>query len=236
MSKHSSIGRHKIVVLTGSGISAESGLQTFRNHGGLWDGEKIEDIATPEAFERHPERVLEFYNRLRRKLLRAQPNTAHLALKNLETRYDVNIITQNVDDLHERAGSSHVLHLHGELLKARSSVDENYIVDCFSDQTLEDKDNHGFQMRPYIVWFGETVPMIDSAIQLMRCADIVIIVGTSLQVYPAAGLFHYAARSAEIFLVDPQPLEGLQNIQIIRASAQAGVSGLVDKLLLRTEA
>ncbi|PIT37195.1 NAD-dependent protein deacylase [Snodgrassella alvi] len=236
MSKHSSIGRHKIVVLTGSGISAESGLQTFRNHGGLWDGEKIEDIATPEAFERHPERVLEFYNLLRRKLLRAQPNTAHLALKNLETRYDVNIITQNVDDLHERAGSSHVLHLHGELLKARSSVDENYIVDCFSDQTLEDKDNHGFQMRPHIVWFGETVPMIDSAIQLMRCADIVIIVGTSLQVYPAAGLFHYAARSAEIFLVDPQPLEGLQNIQIIRASAQAGVSGLVDELLLRTEA
>lgn len=236
MSKHSSIGRHKIVVLTGSGISAESGLQTFRNHGGLWDGEKIEDIATPEAFERHPERVLEFYNLLRRKLLRAQPNTAHLALKNLETRYDVNIITQNVDDLHERAGSSHVLHLHGELLKARSSVDENYIVDCFSDQTLEDKDNHGFQMRPHIVWFGETVPMIDSAIQLMRCADIVIIVGTSLQVYPAAGLFHYAARSAEIFLVDPQPFEGLQNIQIIRASAQAGVSGLVDELLLRTEA
>lgn len=236
MSKHSSIGRHKIVVLTGSGISAESGLQTFRNHGGLWDGEKIEDIATPEAFERHPERVLEFYNRLRWKLLRAQPNTAHLALKNLETRYDVNIITQNVDDLHERAGSSHVLHLHGELLKARSSVDENYIVDCFSDQTLEDKDNHGFQMRPHIVWFGETVPMIDSAIQLMRCADIVIIVGTSLQVYPAAGLFHYAARSADIFLVDPQPLEGLQNIQIIRASAQAGVSGLVDELLLRTEA
>lgn len=212
MSKFSSVGRHKIVVLTGSGISAESGLQTFRNHGGLWDGEKIEDIATPEAFEHHPERVLEFYNRLRRKLLRARPNTAHLALKNLETRYDVNIITQNVDDLHERAGSSHVLHLHGELLKARSSVDENYIVDCFSDQTLEDKDNHGFQMRPHIVWFGETVPMIDSAIQLMRCADIVIIVGTSLQVYPAAGLFHYAARSAEIFLVDPQPLEGLQNI------------------------
>lgn len=236
MNKFSSVGRHKIVVLTGSGISAESGLQTFRNHGGLWDGEKIEDIATPEAFERHPERVLEFYNLLRRKLLRAQPNTAHLALKNLETRYDVNIITQNVDDLHERAGSSHVLHLHGELLKARSSVDENYIVDCFSDQTLEDKDNHGFQMRPHIVWFGETVPMIDSAIQLMRCADIVIIVGTSLQVYPAAGLFHYAARSAEIFLVDPQPLEGLQNIQIIRASAQAGVSGLVDELLLRTEA
>lgn len=236
MNKFSSVGRHKIVVLTGSGISAESGLQTFRNHGGLWDGEKIEDIATPEAFERHPERVLEFYNLLRRKLLRAQPNTAHLALKNLETRYDVNIITQNVDDLHERAGSSHVLHLHGELLKARSSVDENYIVDCFSDQTLEDKDNHGFQMRPHIVWFGETVPMIDSAIQLMRCADIVIVVGTSLQVYPAAGLFHYAARSAEIFLVDPQPLEGLQNIQIIRASAQAGVSGLVDELLLRTEA
>lgn len=235
MIKSYSAGRLQVVVLTGSGISAESGLQIFRNHGGLWDGENVQDVATPEAFERQPERVLEFYNRLRRKLLKAQPNAAHLALKHLETGYDVNIITQNVDDLHERAGSSHV-HLHGELLKARSSIDKDYIVDCLSDQTLNDKDNNGLQMRPHIVWFGEAVPMIKSAILLMRAADIVIVVGTSLQVYPAAGLLHYAAPFVEIFLIDPQPPEGLQNVQIIRAPAQTGVSGLVNELLLRCDA
>jgi NAD-dependent deacetylase len=228
--------RQRVVVLTGSGISAESGLQTFRNHGGLWAGERVEDVATPEAFVRQPRHVLNFYNRLRRQLQNTQPNTAHLALKHLESVYDVNIITQNVDGLHERAGSSYVLHLHGELLKARSSVDENYIVDCFSDQTLADTDDNGFLMRPHIVWFGEAVPMIEPAIQLMRAADIVIIIGTSLQVYPAAGLVQYIPPKAEIFLIDPQPYEGLKNVQIIRASAQAGVNSLVSELLRRSEA
>ncbi|WP_239324707.1 SIR2 family NAD-dependent protein deacylase [Snodgrassella gandavensis] len=231
-----SSARQRVVVLTGSGISAESGLQTFRNHGGLWDGERVEDVATPEAFARNPLRVLDFYNRLRRQLQNVQPNAAHLALRHLESGYDVNIITQNVDDLHERAGSSHVLHLHGELLKARSSVDENYIVDCFSDQTMADVDASGFLMRPHIVWFGEAVPMIEPAIQLMRAADIAIIIGTSLQVYPAAGLVQYIPPDAEIFLIDPQPNEGLQHVQFIRASAQAGVSSLVSELLRRAEA
>ncbi|NUE65717.1 NAD-dependent deacylase [Snodgrassella sp. ESL0253] len=228
--------RQRVVVLTGSGISAESGLQTFRNHGGLWDGERVDDVATPEAFARNPLRVLDFYNRLRRQLQNAQPNAAHLALRHLESGYDVNIITQNVDDLHERAGSSHVLHLHGELLKARSSIDENYIVDCFSDQTMADVDVSGFLMRPHIVWFGEAVPMIEPAIQLMCAADIAIIIGTSLQVYPAAGLVQYIPPETETFLIDPQPYEGLQNVQFIRASAQAGVSSLVRELLRRPEA
>ncbi|PIT15676.1 SIR2 family NAD-dependent protein deacylase [Snodgrassella alvi] len=228
--------RQRVVVLTGSGISAESGLQTFRNHGGLWDGERVDDVATPEAFARNPLRVLDFYNRLRHQLQNVQPNAAHLALRHLESGYDVNIITQNVDDLHERAGSSHVLHLHGELLKARSSVDENYIVDCFSDQTMADVDVSGFLMRPHIVWFGEAVPMIEPAIQLMRAADIAIIIGTSLQVYPAAGLVQYIPPETETFLIDPQPYEGLQNVQFIRASAQAGVSSLVRELLRRPEA
>ncbi|WMY92645.1 SIR2 family NAD-dependent protein deacylase [Snodgrassella communis] len=231
-----SLKRQQVVVLTGSGISAESGLKTFRNHGGLWDGERVEDVATPEGFARNPLRVLDFYNRLRRQLQNVQPNAAHLALRHLESGYEVKIITQNVDDLHERAGSSHVLHLHGELLKARSSVDENYIVDCFSDQTMADVDARGFPMRPHIVWFGEEVPMIEAAIQLMRTADIVIIIGTSLQVYPAAGLVQYIPPDAEVFLVDPQPYEGLQNVQFIRASAQAGVSSLVSELLQRSEA
>lgn len=228
--------RQHIVVLTGSGISAESGLKTFRNQGGLWEGERVEDVATPEAFKRQPLYVLNFYNHLRRQLLKTEPNSAHVALKRLEDGYDVDIITQNVDDLHERAGSTHVLHLHGELLKARSCVDENYIVDCPGDQKVTDVDVNGFPMRPHIVWFGEAVPMIEQAIQVMRSADIAIIIGTSLQVYPAAGLIQYIPPNAEIYLVDPQPIDGLQNVQIIRAPAQAGVSSLVNELLQRPEA
>lgn len=221
----------KVVVLTGSGISAESGLQTFRDNGGLWAGHRIDEVATPEAFIRQPQKVLDFYNHLRRQMQNAQPNAAHEALVRLQEYYQVNVITQNVDDLHERAGSKHVLHLHGELLKARSSVDESYVVACCNDQTLKDVDANGYIMRPYIVWFGEAVPMFDEAVHLMQQADIVIVIGTSLQVYPAASLLHYIPVEAEIFLVDPNPPQGLNNIQIICATAQAGVTSLVETLI-----
>lgn len=223
--------REKVVVLTGSGISAESGLQTFRDHGGLWAGQKVEDVATPEAFKRDPQKVLDFYNQLRKQMLAARPNEAHKALVRLEEFYQVDVITQNVDDLHERAGSSHVVHLHGELLKARSSVNEQVIVDCFSDQTLEDVDADGFLMRPYIVWFGEPVPLFDEAIRLTQQANKVIVIGTSLQVYPAASLLHYAAADATITVVDPNPPQGLNNIEVICAPAQVGVASLVNSLI-----
>ena len=223
----------KVVVLTGSGISAESGLQTFRDHGGLWAGHRVEDVATPEAFDCHPQQVLDFYNQLRRQMQTAQPNAAHKALVRLEEFYQVNIITQNVDDLHERAGSSNVLHLHGELLKARSSVDEYYIVDCFADQTLADVDVNGNAMRPFIVWFGEAVPLLDEAIELTRQADILIVIGTSLQVYPAASLLQFVGVNAEVFLVDPKPPQNLNSVQIIRANAQSGVTSLVQSLIER---
>ena len=206
--------RQKLVVLTGSGISAESGLQTFRDHGGLWAGHRVEDVATPEAFDRHPQQVLDFYNQLRRQMQTTQPNAAHKALVRLEEFYQVNIITQNVDDLHERAGSSNVLHLHGELLKARSSVDGN-------------------AMRPFIVWFGEAVPLLDEAIELTRQADILIVIGTSLQVYPAASLLQFVGVNAEVFLVDPKPPQNLNSVQIIRANAQSGVTSLVQSLIER---
>ena len=225
--------RQKLVVLTGSGISAESGLQTFRDHGGLWAGHRVEDVATPEAFDCHPQQVLDFYNQLRRQMQTTQPNAAHKALVRLEEFYQVNIITQNVDDLHERAGSSNVLHLHGELLKARSSVDEHYIVDCFADQTLADMDANGHAMRPFIVWFGEAVPLLDEAIELTRQADILIVIGTSLQVYPAASLLQFVGVNAEVFLVDPKPPQNLNSVQIIRANAQSGVTSLVQSLIER---
>lgn len=223
--------RQNIVVLTGSGISAESGLQTFRDHGGLWAGHRIEDVATPEAFARHPQKVLDFYNQLRRQMQNAFPNDAHYALVQLEDFYNVNVITQNVDDLHERAGSKHVVHLHGELLKARSSIDENYIVDCFTDQKINDIDINGHLMRPYIVWFGEPVPLFDKAISLIHHADFVIVIGTSLQVYPAASLLQFIHGDAEVFLVDPNPPQNLKNVQIIRANAQVGVTKLVGTLI-----
>ena len=174
----------KCVVLTGAGISAESGLQTFRDSGGLWEGYRVEDVCTPEAFARSPQTVIDFYNARRRAAAAAEPNAAHFALADLERAYDVQIITQNVDDLHERAGSGKVLHLHGELNKLRSTVDENKILPWQGDQTLSDRDSRGYPLRPHIVWFGEAVPLIEEAVRLVEAADIVIVVGTSLKVCP----------------------------------------------------
>lgn len=220
-----------IIVLTGAGISADSGLRTFRDTDGLWEGYKVEEVCTPEAFARNPKLVIDFYNERRRQAQAAQPNAAHLALAELEKYYRVKIITQNVDDLHERAGSSTILHLHGELNKARSSVNEHYIIDWRGDQSLTDTDPQGHPMRPHIVWFGEAVPLIETAAQWVSQADKVLVVGTSMQVYPAAGLLQYAPYEAECYLVDPRPPAGLSNISITAAKAKDGVPQLVEKLI-----
>ena len=221
----------KIVVLTGAGISADSGLRTFRDTDGLWEGYKVEEVCTPEAFARNPQLVIDFYNERRRQAQAAEPNAAHRALAELEKYYQVQIITQNVDDLHERAGSSTVLHLHGELNKARSSADENYVVEWTGDQSINDTDPQGYPMRPHIVWFGEAVPLTETAARWVSQADKVLVVGTSMQVYPAAGLLEYAPYDAERYLVDPRPPKGLANISIIEAKAKDGVPQLVDKLI-----
>jgi len=221
----------KIVVLTGAGISADSGLRTFRDTDGLWEGYKVEEVCTPEAFARNPQLVIDFYNERRRQARAAEPNAAHRALAELEKYYQVQIVTQNVDDLHERAGSSNVLHLHGELNKARSSADENYVVEWTGDQSINDTDPQGYPMRPHIVWFGEAVPLIETAAQWVSQADKVLVVGTSMQVYPAAGLVEYAPYEAERYLVDPRPPKGLANISVIEAKAKDGVPQLVDKLI-----
>lgn len=221
----------KIVVLTGAGISADSGLRTFRDTDGLWEGYKVEEVCTPEAFVRNPKLVIDFYNERRRQARAAEPNAAHRALAELEKYYQVQIVTQNVDDLHERAGSSNVLHLHGELNKARSSADENYVVEWTGDQSINDTDPQGYPMRPHIVWFGEAVPLIETAAQWVSQADKVLVVGTSMQVYPAAGLVEYAPYEAERYLVDPRPPKGLANISVIEAKAKDGVPQLVDKLI-----
>lgn len=220
-----------IVVLSGAGISADSGLQTFRDSNGLWEGHRIEEVATPEAFARHPQLVLDFYNARRRQLVQARPNAAHLALVELQAHYDVRIVTQNVDNLHERAGSRHVLHLHGELTKLRSSVDDSYVIDWVGDQTLADTDPSGHPLRPHIVWFGEPVPLIDTAAEWVAQADKVLVVGTSMKVYPAAGLLEYASEKAECFLVDPQPPAGLWGVEILAAKAKDGVPELVRRLI-----
>ena len=221
----------KIVVLTGAGISADSGLRTFRDTDGLWEGYKVEEVCTPEAFARNPQLVIDFYNERRRQARAAEPNAAHRALAELEKYYQVQIVTQNVDDLHERAGSSNVLHLHGELNKARSSADENYVVEWTGDQSINDTDPQGYPMRPHIVWFGEAVPLIETAARWVSQADIVLVVGTSMQLSPAAGLLEYAPYEAERYLVDPRPPVGLANISVIKAKAKDGVPQLVDKLI-----
>ena len=221
----------KIVVLTGAGISADSGLRTFRDTDGLWEGYKVEEVCTPEAFARNPQLVIDFYNERRRQARAAEPNAAHRALAELEKYYQVQIVTQNVDDLHERAGSSNVLHLHGELNKARSSADENYAIEWTGDQSINDTDPKGYPMRPHIVWFGEAVPLIETAARQVSQADKILVVGTSMQVYPAAGLLEYAPYEAERYLVDPRPPKGLANISIIEAKAKDGVPQLVEKLI-----
>lgn len=224
--------KEKIVVLTGAGISAESGIQTFRDAGGLWEGHDVMEVATPEGFNKNPELVLEFYNQRRRQLLQCVPNEGHKALVQLEEKYDVTIITQNVDDLHERAGSSSVFHLHGELLKARSTGDPKLIYSWEKDITLQDKCEIGFQLRPDIVWFGEMVPMMDLAVEFTRKADILIVIGTSLVVYPAASLIHYTDITVQKYLIDPhQPSSMPTGFEFLPYSATIGVPYLVESLL-----
>lgn len=225
----------KCVVLTGAGISAESGLQTFRDSGGLWEGYRVEDVCTPEAFARSPQTVIDFYNARRRAAAAAEPNAAHFALADLERAYDVQIITQNVDDLHECAGSSKVLHLHGELNKLRSTVDENEILPWQGDQTLANRDSRGRPLRPHIVWFGEAVPLIEEAVRLVEAADIVIVVGTSLKVYPAASLLHYARFGVPVYLIDPKPNADVSGVEILAQTAVRGVPALVAELLRAAE-
>ncbi|APA62908.1 SIR2 family NAD-dependent protein deacylase [Maribacter sp. 1_2014MBL_MicDiv] len=223
-----------IVVLTGAGISAESGLKTFRDSNGLWEGHDVMEVATPEGFQRNPELVLEFYNQRRRQLLTVEPNSAHKALADLESHFNVNIVTQNVDDLHERAGSSNVLHLHGELLKARSVNFENEILDCKNDILLGDTCINGYQLRPHIVWFGEAVPLLDKAIEITKNADYLIIIGTSMQVYPAASLIDFVRPSTPVFFIDPKPaLATKNNVTTIADTAVNGVPTLVASLIDR---
>lgn len=222
-----------LTVLTGAGISAESGIATFRDANGLWEGHDVMEVATPEGFGRNPELVLEFYNQRRRQLHTVHPNFGHTTLAAMEQDYRIHIVTQNVDDLHERAGSSHVLHLHGELLKVRSTQDPNYIIDWPGDLHWGDKDQKGAQLRPHIVWFGEEVPALEQALDYVQQADAVVVIGTSLQVYPAAGLIHYARPGVPLFYIDPKPasLYDVANpLEIISESATIGVPLLWEKL------
>ncbi len=224
----------KMVVLTGAGISAESGIKTFRDDDGLWRKHRFEELASPQAWHRDPALVLEFYNMRRKQLFEVAPNEGHKALARLEEKYDVQIITQNVDDLHERAGSSRVLHLHGELKKVRSTSNPElvYTMDHW-ELKLGDTCEEGSQLRPHIVWFGEAVPNIMPAIQIVKQADIMLIIGTSLVVYPAAGLIDYAPANIPLYLIDPKasPVMHYDNLTTIRKKAAEGVPELADALL-----
>lgn len=194
----------KIVVLSGAGISAESGINTFRDAGGLWEGHDIMEVASPHGWHKNPELVLDFYNKRRRQAVTAQPNAGHLALVDLEKHFEVHVITQNIDNLHEKAGSTNVLHLHGELFKSQCTRYDDLVYDIQGTELcLGDLSEKGFQLRPHVVWFGEPVPMIEPAARLVQQADVVIVVGTSLVVYPAAGLIAYAQPDAELYIVDP---------------------------------
>ncbi|MDR2138453.1 MAG: NAD-dependent deacylase [Tannerella sp.] len=222
--------KKKLTVLSGAGMSAESGLATFRDSNGLWNNYRVEDVATPEGFIANPELVLDFYNRRRRQLLDTAPNAGHYGLAELEKSFDVRIVTQNIDNLHERAGSSQVIHLHGELMKSCSVCDVNTAYDIppeNPDLHLGDKDPYGNQLRPFIVWFGEPVPMIDPAIEWVLSADIFAVIGTSLNVYPAAGLLNYVRRGAPVYLVDPGEVKtGRKDIHVIRSGASDGIRQL----------
>ncbi len=222
-----------IVVLTGAGISAESGISTFRDSGGLWENYRIEDVANYDSFDKDAELVTKFYNQRRRQLTEVEPNQAHKELVRLQDKYNVTIVTQNVDDLHERAGSKNIIHLHGELTKACSVESKEEVYDIgYHDITPMDVDKKGRMLRPFIVWFGESVPMMDKAIEKVRQADILIIVGTSLNVYPAAGLLMYTQKDCKKYLIDPKkPNADLTGITFINEKATTGVKQLVDELL-----
>lgn len=225
--------KKRLVVLTGAGISAESGIKTFRDAGGLWENYRVEDVATPEAWERNPAMVQEFYNARRRELYKAQPNAAHFALAEAEKMFEIQIITQNIDDLHERAGSSHVLHLHGELKKSRSSRDPNAIYDIDGpDLHMGDLAPDGSQLRPHVVWFGEPVPNITAASELAKGAELFAVVGSSLNVYPAAGLLFYVPKNIPTFLVDPKNVTtpGNRHVEVIQEVASVGVPIMLKRL------
>jgi NAD-dependent deacetylase len=230
----------KLVVLTGAGISAESGIKTFRDADGLWEGHDVMEVASPEGWRNNQELVLNFYNQRRRQLHTVAPNLGHKVLAELEKDFDVHIITQNVDNLHEKAGSTKVLHLHGELLKVRSTnpeaSGENYILDWNTDLNKGDVDPNGNQLRPHIVWFGEEVPALEEALGIVQSADFIAIIGTSMQVYPAAGLIHYGKPETPIFYIDPKPatIYDLSNpLEVIPMNATDGVPFLREKLLRR---
>lgn len=226
--------KKNLVVLSGAGISAESGLKTFRGSDGLWENHKVEDVATPQAWHRNPELVTRFYNERRIQLLKVEPNDAHRILAELESQFNVQIITQNVDNLHERAGSSEVLHLHGELTKVRSTGYDQEVFDLTPDQyeiKIGDLCPLGFQLRPHIVWFGEEVPELENAIQLTEKADVFLVIGTSLNVYPAAGLLHYVPSETPIYLIDPNEVKSNhQRIQHIQKGASEGMREFVTLL------
>ncbi len=222
----------KLVVLSGSGISQESGLKTFRDMGGLWESYDVTEVATPEAWERDPNLVLRFYNERRKQLFEVEPNAGHVGIAGLEDCFDVDIVTQNVDDLHERAGNTKILHLHGELMKARSTINPFliYELDTWA-LNLGDKCELGSQLRPHIVWFGEAVPEIPNAIKIVEQSDILVVIGTSLAVYPAASLVHYVKPETPIFVVDPKRPEVLrENVTYIEEKAVKGIEILKSKL------
>lgn len=224
----------KLVVLSGAGVSAESGISTFRDNGGLWDNYRIEDVATPEAWRKNQELVLDFYNQRRKQAASVKPNAAHLALAELENLYDVHIITQNVDNLHELAGSTKVIHLHGELFKSRSTKNPELVYEMTGWELKQgDLCELGSQLRPNIVWFGEEVPMMEKAVGIAEDADIFVVIGTSLAVYPAAGLVNYVGYAKPIFIIDPaQPdIRLKQNMTFIQEKATVGMEILKDKLM-----
>lgn len=224
----------RLVVFTGAGISAESGIKTFRDSGGLWENHAVEDVATPQAWYKNPELVLEFYNQRRKQVISAQPNAAHSALVELEKGFEVIIITQNIDDLHERAGSTRVIHLHGEIMKSRSTLNPSLIYPMNTDRIqLGDKCEQGSQLRPHIVWFGESVPKMDEAIMITEKADIFLVIGTSLAVYPAASLLQFTPEHTLTILIDPNAnaRELPSNFTVIPENATHGVPQLVNKLL-----
>lgn len=224
--------KKSIIFLTGAGMSAESGISTFRDSNGLWENHAIEDVATYEAFERNIELVLEFYNARRKQLFEVEPNEGHNLIAGLEDDYKVSIITQNVDDLHERAGSKSILHLHGELRKVRSTADERLIYYWDKDVIVGDKCKKGSQLRPHIVWFGEAVPAMEAAIDIVNSADVVVVIGTSLQVYPAASLMDYAKPSAKIFYIDPKPnISSSERLTVLPLTASEGMKLLIEKHL-----
>ncbi|SCY70082.1 NAD-dependent deacetylase [Flavobacterium anhuiense] len=226
--------KKKLVVLTGAGISAESGIKTFRDSDGLWEGHDVMEVATPQGWHKNQELVLDFYNKRRQQLKEVNPNLGHIILAELEKDFDVQIITQNVDDLHERAGSTNVLHLHGELLKVRSTQNKNLILDWTEDLLTGDLDLNGYQLRPHIVWFGEEVPALEEAIDITETADYFAVIGTSLQVYPAAGLISYTPSTTPVFYIDPKPISipNLRNkVETIAKFASEGVADLREKLL-----